>query len=279
MSSLTREESVSLRNRSCWPLDLAKFGPGPVRNRLKPGNWPYDKTELCNLEVFPLILRRNRSIPRSAKQFATLHAMQINRFSPISDCWTTPNSFGLTSDRFRFHSFLLKSATRDTFFNGYRMIIWRNWDLLRVLSVVVRFVEENIEQFGGDASNISLMGHGTGAACVNLLMISPVATNGKKLFQRAILLSGSALVPGAVSHDPKKYAVELARAVKCPVEGSSMDMVRCLKTKSVEELNNVQLEVPQWVNGFHGRFKHPLSTASPTPELVQFHSESQKWLI
>ncbi|XP_055342478.1 neuroligin-1-like [Paramacrobiotus metropolitanus] len=113
----------------------------------------------------------------------------------------------------------------------------------------IRFVEENIEQFGGDAGNITLLGQGSGAACVNLLMISPVATNSKRLFQRAILLSGSALAPHALSHDPRKYTLELARALHCPT-GNSPDLVRCLKTKTADELVKVPLDIPQYLTGF-----------------------------
>lgn len=39
----------------------------------------------------------------------------------------------------------------------------------------LHWIQENIKQFGGDASNITVFGHGTGANCVHLLMISPVA--------------------------------------------------------------------------------------------------------
>ncbi|OQV23725.1 Neuroligin-1 [Hypsibius exemplaris] len=116
----------------------------------------------------------------------------------------------------------------------------------------IKFVEENIEQFGGDPNNITLLGHGTGAACVNLLMISPVAANLKPLFQRAILLSGSALSPWAISHDPRRYTSELAKAVKCPGldVNNNINLIRCLRGKSVGELLKVQLNVPQFLTGF-----------------------------
>lgn len=35
--------------------------------------------------------------------------------------------------------------------------------------------KDNIGVFGGDAGRVTLSGHGTGAALVNLLMISPIA--------------------------------------------------------------------------------------------------------
>ena len=107
-------------------------------------------------------------------------------------------------------------------------------------------MEENIEQFGGDPNNITLMGHASGAACVNLLMISPVAANLRPLFQRAVLLSGSALSPWAISHDYRRYTNDLAKAVKCPpLDASNVNLMRCLRGKTPAELLKVQLNIPQ----------------------------------
>ena len=40
------------------------------------------------------------------------------------------------------------------------------------------WIQENVRQFGGDPNSITLIGHGTGANLVSLLMISPVAKTG-----------------------------------------------------------------------------------------------------
>ena len=37
----------------------------------------------------------------------------------------------------------------------------------------LQWLQENVSVFGGDPTNMTLLGHGTGAACVNFLMISP----------------------------------------------------------------------------------------------------------
>lgn len=39
----------------------------------------------------------------------------------------------------------------------------------------LHWVHDNAAEFGGDASNITLVGHDRGAAIANLLMISPMA--------------------------------------------------------------------------------------------------------
>jgi hypothetical protein len=38
----------------------------------------------------------------------------------------------------------------------------------------LHWIQENIAEFGGDASNVTLAGHGYGASTVNLLMVSPM---------------------------------------------------------------------------------------------------------
>lgn len=46
----------------------------------------------------------------------------------------------------------------------------------------LHWVQENIAEFGGNADNVTVIGHGFGAACVHLLMLSPMAKG--RLFLR-----------------------------------------------------------------------------------------------
>lgn len=54
--------------------------------------------------------------------------------------------------------------------------------------VVLRWVQENISDFGGDPSRVTLMGESAGGASVVHLMTSPYLEDG--LFQQAVILSG-----------------------------------------------------------------------------------------
>jgi carboxylesterase type B len=56
-----------------------------------------------------------------------------------------------------------------------------NFGLLDQIAAL-QWIKENIHEFGGDPGSVTLMGHGTGAACVNYLMVSPVArgTDGRR---------------------------------------------------------------------------------------------------
>jgi len=46
------------------------------------------------------------------------------------------------------------------------------------------WIQRNIEQFGGDPTNVTIFGHSAGASEVCYLMVSPLA---RGLFHRAIL--------------------------------------------------------------------------------------------
>ncbi|KAJ2940618.1 hypothetical protein O0L34_g14724 [Tuta absoluta] len=74
----------------------------------------------------------------------------------------------------------------------------------------LRWVQENIVQFGGDPGSVTLFGHGSGAAAVDLVTLSPMS-NG--LIHRAISQSGTAIAPWAVTRDNLEYAILVAEAL------------------------------------------------------------------
>ncbi|RWS06725.1 Neuroligin-4: X-linked-like protein, partial [Dinothrombium tinctorium] len=112
----------------------------------------------------------------------------------------------------------------------------------------LHWIQENIVEFGGDASNVTIMGQGYGAACVNLLMLSPMA---KGLFHRAIMQSGSALSPWAMASDSIKYSKQLAKSIGCPdVWERNSPIVDCLRSKTVKELQAVDFRVATHLTGF-----------------------------
>ncbi len=56
-----------------------------------------------------------------------------------------------------------------------------NFGLLDVLAALL-WVRSNAPAFGGDPERVTLAGHGTGAALVNLMMISPLANGQLTIF-------------------------------------------------------------------------------------------------
>ncbi|XP_017759226.1 PREDICTED: neuroligin-4, X-linked-like [Eufriesea mexicana] len=108
---------------------------------------------------------------------------------------------------------------------------------LKDIAMGLRWIRENIAAFGGDPTNITLIGHDTGAALVNLLLLAPY---GKGLFHRVVLSSGSALSPWASVHDPNDLRLKVAEQIGCSTENDE-DIADCLRGVPLRELMAVEL--------------------------------------
>ncbi|CAB3399750.1 unnamed protein product [Caenorhabditis bovis] len=102
------------------------------------------------------------------------------------------------------------------------------WDQIWAL----KWVKANAEVFGGDPSNILLMGHGTGAASASLLALSPRAEG---LFQKVLLMSGSALQPGIVRNTQVNATWNMNDRFGCRAFNSS-ELLDCARKRSKEEI-------------------------------------------
>ncbi|XP_053601645.1 neuroligin-4, Y-linked-like isoform X2 [Plodia interpunctella] len=126
-----------------------------------------------------------------------------------------------------------------------------NYGLMDQIAAL-HWVQQNIALFGGDPTNITLMGHGSGAACINFLMISPTVMPG--LFHRSILLSGSALSSWAIVDDPVYYSIKLAKHMNCNIpDDLSKDhevIVDCLREAPIEDLLSADISPPNFLTAF-----------------------------
>ncbi|XP_030040093.2 uncharacterized protein LOC115455607 [Manduca sexta] len=113
--------------------------------------------------------------------------------------------------------------------------VYGNNGLLDQLAAL-QWIKDNIEDLNGDPNSVTLMGHGTGAACVNFLMLSPIS-NG--LFHRAILMSGNALSDWAMTNDPTQYTLQVAQSLGCSPH--SRNLMSCLQKKPLSEIKKVQI--------------------------------------
>jgi len=98
--------------------------------------------------------------------------------------------------------------------------------------MVLKWVQKNIEKFGGDAGKVTIFGEDAGAASVTLLAMIPSA-NG--LFHGAIALSGNALCDQYMQNDPNEAAVELANRLECSSEKGE-DIVNCLSRQTQQDI-------------------------------------------
>ncbi|XP_060253977.1 carboxylesterase 4A isoform X5 [Ovis aries] len=109
-----------------------------------------------------------------------------------------------------------------------------NWALLDQIAAL-RWVQKNIEAFGGDPGCVTLFGQSSGAMCVSGLMTSPLA---RGLFHRAISQSGTAVFQIFITPDPLKMAKKIAQLAGCN-HNSTKILVDCLRTLSGTEVMRV----------------------------------------
>jgi hypothetical protein len=58
-----------------------------------------------------------------------------------------------------------------------------NFGLLDQMAAL-EWIKNNIQAFGGNPNAVTVMGHGTGAACANFLMMAPPVNNNSKYLPR-----------------------------------------------------------------------------------------------
>ncbi|XP_050684649.1 neuroligin-1-like, partial [Leptidea sinapis] len=123
-----------------------------------------------------------------------------------------------------------------------------NYGLMDQIAAL-HWIKENVAVFGGDSTNVTLMGHGTGAACVHFLLTSLAVPEGL-LFHRAILMSGSGLSPWALVAEPNKYAGKVAAHANCSPDLNPPDLLRCLRDRPLEMILSAPVKAPDFSYAF-----------------------------
>lgn len=112
--------------------------------------------------------------------------------------------------------------------------------------LAMKWVYENIKNFGGDPKRITLAGHSSGATSVQLHMISQTA---RQYFTQGLSISSSAFVPWAVMTEERMKLVNtrLAKAMGCPYdEKNTKPYADCLKTRNPHMLTGKILNTFDW---------------------------------
>ncbi|VDK87604.1 unnamed protein product [Onchocerca ochengi] len=131
------------------------------------------------------------------------------------------------------------------------------------LVAALKMLTNILPAFGGDPNLITLLGWGSGASLVSLLMASPITQPNNRLFQRAILLDGSALAPWAMSKNPQSIFFQLAEHLKCIEkmdkkehstynQRSAESIVRCMQDHSPQNITRAarKISTPTFLSQF-----------------------------
>ncbi|XP_046720166.1 carboxylesterase 3 [Silurus meridionalis] len=106
-----------------------------------------------------------------------------------------------------------------------------NWGFLDQIAAL-QWVQQNIENFGGDPHSVTIAGNSAGAISSSILTLSPLA---KGLFHRAIFQSGTAALGDYTTNDPTLFSKMVANVTECDSSSSEI-LVKCLKEMTEEDI-------------------------------------------
>ncbi|EDV93633.1 juvenile hormone esterase [Drosophila grimshawi] len=93
--------------------------------------------------------------------------------------------------------------------------------------LALRWIQQHIHRFGGDANSVTLLGYSAGSLSIGLHMLSPMS---RGLFHRGICMSASPYGQWGYDESDLGLAQRQARLLKCP-EQPAKELVSCLRGK------------------------------------------------
>ncbi len=109
------------------------------------------------------------------------------------------------------------------------------------MQAALRWVQKNIEKFGGNPANVTIAGQSAGAFAVNYLVASPLS---KGLFHKAIAQSGGQFYTAAGR--PQRNLAQTEETGLKWGESIQCTSLAQLRAKSAEEIQKLQGNAPTW---------------------------------
>lgn len=107
-------------------------------------------------------------------------------------------------------------------------------------ALAFKWIKENIDKFGGNPEEMTILGEGTGALAATLHLISPIS---KTLFKRAILQSGSPAVLKMVYKNSETSSLIMVNESKCL--SNQKDLLTCLQLTPITEIIKATIKIKE----------------------------------
>ena len=104
-----------------------------------------------------------------------------------------------------------------------------NWGMLDQIEAM-KWVQKNIEQFGGDPDNVMIFGQSAGSRSVKFLCSSPLT---KGLFNKAVIMSGSGLVK---TQQSQTRLADAEKSIKEVMDWANLKTLRQMRNASTETI-------------------------------------------
>ncbi|CAG9819292.1 unnamed protein product [Phaedon cochleariae] len=110
--------------------------------------------------------------------------------------------------------------------------------------LALKWVNRNIQYFGGDPNSVSIVGHSSGAASVGLHLMSKLS---RGLYNSAVCQSGTSLSSWSYQLNYKRNAHHLAVLLDSSFKknASSEELLKFLRTVPAEEINSIVHNFPK----------------------------------
>ncbi|XP_045613364.1 carboxylic ester hydrolase [Procambarus clarkii] len=114
---------------------------------------------------------------------------------------------------------------------------------LKDQTLALQWVQRNIHNFGGDKTKVTIFGVSAGGASVHYQLLTPKSEG---LFARAIMQSGAAVCPWALSRSHADVTRKVAQATGCSIHQDSQDLLKCLQGVDAFALTALSKDTLDW---------------------------------